>query len=655
MTATPVLLAIALVGVSGVPGLLFGRTSSVGERVASLSMIVGSLIGLAAAFVAMSETVSLVREWSVPGGQFAIRVDGLAAMFLVPLFVIAPLGSIYGLEYWPQREHVDNARKLRLFYGLTTAGIALLVVARSAVLFLVGWETMALAAFFCITTEDEHEEVRQSGYVYLAAARVASLLLFAMFAVLHAASGSWDFAPPGHPMASSAATAVFALALLGFGLKAGLMPLHVWLPGAHANSPSHVSALMSGVLIKTGIYGIARVCSFFDHPPLGWGVTLLLSGSVSGIFGVAFAIGQHDLKRLLAYHSVENIGIITMGLGVAMLGRAVGSPSLVVLGLAGGLLHVWNHALFKALLFLSAGSVLHATGTREIDQLGGLAKRMPRTAFAFVFGAIAICGLPPLNGFVSELFVYLGLFRAMDHERLWVMSAVGAPALALIGALAVACFVKAYGAVFLGQARSELVARAHEPSLVMIGPTAVLGLACAFIGLAPSAIAPVVLSATAAWAPEVSAVAEPLEVLAPLRLLSVTGVALLVLTAAGAALLARATAPARASVGPTWDCGYAAPSSRMQYTSSSFAATLVGFFSWALRPSVNADTPRGLFPLPAKFHSHVPDTVLDRAVLPLSRAGARALRWFRWVQHGNVQLYVVYIFATLLVLLLVGR
>ena len=655
MTATLTLLAVAMMGVSGVPGLFFGRRSVVGERFASLLMILGSLIGLAMAFHASGETASLDRAWSVPGGALAIRVDGLAAMFLVPLFVVAPFGSMYGLEYWPQHKHEGDGRKLRLFYGLMTAGIAVVLVARNAVLFLAGWETMALAAFLCITTEDQHEAVRHSGYVYLVATRIGTLLLIAMFAVLHAAVGSWDLAPPSHPLAASAANAVFVLAFLGFGLKAGLMPLHVWLPGAHANAPSHVSALMSGVLIKTGIYGIARVCSFFDHPPLAWGITLLLSGSVSGIFGVAFAIAQHDLKRLLAYHSVENIGIITMGLGVAMFGRAVGSPALVTLGLAGCLLHVWNHALFKSLLFFSAGSVLHATGTREIDQLGGLAKRMPRTAFAFVFGAIAICGLPPLNGFVSELFVYLGLMRAMTGERHWEIGALGAPALALVGALAVACFVKAYGALFLGQARSERGARARDPGLAMIAPMAGLGLACALIGLAPSVITPFVRSATIAWAPELATIAEPLGVLAPLRFVSLMGVALLTLTAAGGAVFASATSARSAASGPTWDCGYAAPSPRMQYTSSSFAAMVVGFLSWALRPSVGLDAPSGLFPLPSTFRTHVPDTVLDRAVLPLSRAGGRSLRWFRWVQHGNVQLYIVYILATLFVLVILGR
>jgi hydrogenase-4 component B len=648
------LVAVALVALSGLPGLLVGRGSTAGERIATALLCAGSLLGLAVAFAAMREPLALATEWAVPGGEIAVRVDALAAIFLVPLFVIAPLGAVYGLEYWPQQEHADDGRKLRAFYGLMTAGIALLVVAANAVFFMVGWEVMALAAFLCITTEDRSLAVRHSGYVYLVATRIGTLLLFAMFALLHAQTGRWAFARPDEPLPPSAATAVFLLALLGFGLKAGLMPLHVWLPGAHANAPSHVSALMSGVLIKTGVYGIARVCSFFEHPPVGWGVALLGVGGVSGVLGVAFAIGQHDIKRLLAYHSVENIGIITMGLGVAMLGRAVGSPALVALGLAGGLLHVWNHALFKALLFFGAGAVLHVTGTREIDALGGLGRRMPRTAFAFLVGAVAICGLPPLNGFVSELFVYLGFFRAMRSE-LWVSGAIAAPALALIGALAVACFVKVYGAVFLGAPRSERGAAAHDPGPRMLLPMATLGLGCLVVGLGPAAVAPVLEGATRAWAPYEAALAEPLQALAPLHVLSATGVSLVVLIGTGAVLLARRGRAAPVTSGPTWDCGYAAPSARMQYTASSFAQALVGFFSWALRPSVHTSAPAGLFPAATRFETHVHDTVLERAILPFSRGGARALRWFRWVQHGNVHLYLVYVVATLVVLLLVGR
>jgi hydrogenase-4 component B len=654
VSAELVLVAIGLVAVSGLPGLLLGRHSPVGERLAMALLLAGSVLGLAVAFGAFRAPLSFARAWSVPGGALAVRVDALAAMFLVPLFIVAPLGSIYGLEYWPQRDHSDDGCKLRAFYGLMSAGIALLVVAANAVFFLAGWEVMALAAFLCITTEDGKAAVRQSGYVYLVATRVGTLLLFAMFATLHSATGRWAFVRPEQPLSPSTATAVFVLALLGFGIKAGIMPLHIWLPGAHANAPSHISALMSGVLIKTGIYGIARVCSFFDHPPLGWGVTLLAAGTVSGVLGVAFAVGQHDLKRLLAYHSIENIGIITMGIGLAMIGRATDAPALVALGLAGGLLHVWNHAAFKALLFLSAGSVLHATGTREIDHLGGLARRMPRTAFSFLFGAVAICGLPPLNGFVSELFVYLGCFRTMAAGT-WVAGALAAPSLALIGALAVACFVKAYGAVFLGSARSARGAQAHDPGARMLVPMATLALGCMVLGLAPAVVAPALESATVAWAPEAAAVAQPLTVLAPLHVLSGTGAALALLAGALAVLVARTARRAPVASGPTWDCGYAAPSARMQYTSSSFAETLVTFFSWALRPLVHAGAPAGLFPGATKFETHVPDTVLDRAILPLSRAGARTLRWFRWMQHGNVHLYLVYVVAALIVLLLVGR
>ncbi len=650
-----ILAAIALVAFSGAPGVLLGRTSRVGERIATVLLVAGCLLGLGVALGALRTSVLLDLPWAVPGGRLAVRIDALSAVFLLPLFVVAPLGSIYGLEYWAARDHAEDGRKLRLFYGLLAAGIALLLVAGNAVLFLVGWETMALAAFVCVTTEDRLEAVRRAGYVYLVATRIGTLALFAMFAILHQATGSWAFAAPASALGPQAATAVFVLALVGFGTKAGLMPLHVWLPGAHASAPSHVSALMSGVLIKTGIYGLVRVCSFFEQPPLGWGVTLLAVGAVSGVLGVAFAIGQHDLKRLLAYHSVENIGIITMGLGVAMLGRAIGSPVLVALGLAGGLLHVWNHALFKALLFLGAGSVLHATGTRELDELGGLSRRMPRTALAFLFGAVAICGLPPLNGFVSELLIYLGLLRATTTDRLLVAGAIGTPALALIGTLAVACFVKAHGVVFLGSPRSPRGDHAHDPGAAMLAPMGVLGVACAAIGLWPSGVAPAFERAVAAFSSEVAVASGSLEDLAPLRILSVTGAALLALGAVAAALLRRSTSRARAASGPTWDCGYAAPSPRMQYTASSFAQTLVDLFAWALRPVVHPPRVGGLFPQPATFHSHVPDTVLDRAVLPLSRAGARVARWFRWVQHGNVHLYLVYVLSTLVILILVSR
>ena len=379
--------------------------------------------------------------------------------------------------------HPENGRKLRFFYGTLTAGMALVVIARNGVLFLFGWEIMALSAFFLVTTEDGVREVRRSGWIYLVATHVAALCLLALFSLLRAASGSFSLEPlqansltPAGTMYPWSATAIFVCALVGFGLKAGIMPLHVWLPGAHANAPSHVSAIMSGVMIKMGIYGLVRVLGAAAAPPLAWGYTVLGLGVVSGVLGVAFAVGQHDLKRLLAYHSIENIGIIVIGLGLALIGRTLARADWIVLGLGGALLHVWNHALFKSLLFFSAGSVIHATGTREIDRLGGLAKAMPRTSLAFLVGAVAICGLPPLNGFVSELLIYLGLFGTLGigEGSACPLAAFAAPALALIGGLAVACFVKVFGAVFLGSARTEVARHAHESAGSMLGPMGVL-------------------------------------------------------------------------------------------------------------------------------------------------------------------------------------
>ncbi|MCC6751432.1 MAG: hydrogenase [Deltaproteobacteria bacterium] len=649
--------SIVLAGFAGVPGLFRPRDGRAGERLfVGLMTLAGVCACLGAVgALALGWSNELAVTWLVPGGQLVIRVDAISAMFVLQIAVLAVLGAWYGLEYWPQRGHRDNGRKLRTFFGAVTAGMLLLVIARNAVLFLVGWEIMAASAFLLVSTEDEKPTAREVGFVYLLATRAGTLCLFAMFALLGAAGGSLSFDAWPRALASPLRDAIFVLGLCGFGLKAGLMPLHIWLPGAHANAPSHVSAVMSGVLIKTGIYGLVRLTASCELPPLWWGYALIGAGVVSGVLGVGFAIGQHDLKRLLAYHSVENIGIICLGLGVALLGRSLGRPGLVALGVAGALLHVWNHGLFKALLFLSAGSVLHATGTREIDRLGGLWRRMPRTGLAFLVGAVAICGLPPLNGLISELLVYLGLFRTgAEGGGPWMAVALAAPALALVGALAVACFVKVFGAVFLGNARTSDTERAHECGPTMWVPMAILGGTCAFIGLAAPLVARVLDVGVNAWAGAAATSPMPaLNRIAPLVWVSATSAALLVAIALfGMRLARRARARAAAPEVGTWDCGYAAPTSRMQYTSSSFAELLVGLLAPALRPSQHSPRLAGPFPAPEGFHSHVPDTVLDRALRPSFSFVARLFGRLRPIQRGNVHLYLLYILGTLVVLLL---
>ena len=373
-----ILIAIVASAASGLPGMCMARSSSWGQRIAVMSMVGSATAGLAGVWWCLyfEETPRLVFPWPA-AGESMVGLDALSAFFFIPVVLFGGLGSVYGLGYWPQRRHPGNGRKLRLFWGLLVAGMSLLVISRHAMAFLLGWEVMALSAFFLVSTEDHRDECRRAGWTYLIATHVGTLTLFAMFSLWRWATGSFTLQPvAGQAMSLGVMNGLFFLALFGFGLKAGMMPLHFWLPGAHANAPSHVSAMLSGVMLKMGIYGLVRMLSLLPDPPSVWGGLILALGAVSGLLGVAFAIGQHDLKRLLAYHSVENIGIILLGLGLAMLGRSAGRPEWVVLGLAGCLLHVWNHGLFKSLLFLSAGSVVHAAHTREIASAQWVCQRV---------------------------------------------------------------------------------------------------------------------------------------------------------------------------------------------------------------------------------------------------------------------------------------
>jgi hydrogenase-4 component B len=668
MSAQLVLLAALLASLSGLPALFAPRSrhralARASDRAAALLAVVASGVGLAALalFLAGRGGGPLALSWEgLPGARLDAAVDGLSALFLLPLFVVSGAGAIYATAYWAPARHPRTAPTLRLFYGLTTGAIAVVLVARNALLFLAAWEVMALGAFVLVITEGHRREVRAAGWLYLVATHAGMLALLALFtqlARLHGGSFALAPLPPGIA-GTAAGGAVFGLALLGFGVKAGILPLHVWLPSAHAAAPSHVSALMSGVLLKTGIYGLVRVLTLFPDPPLSWGLALLAVGAASGVLGVAFALGQHDLKRLLAYHSIENIGIIVMGLGLGLAGEALHQPSLAVLGFGGGLLHVVNHALFKGLLFLGAGSVLHATGTRDMDRMGGLLRRLPRTGATFLVGAVAICGLPPGNGFVSEWLLYLGFLRwtaGNGGGPLALAAAGAATALALIGGLALTCFVKAFGAVFLGLPRGR-EARGHETRAMTLPMTA-LAFLCLAIGLAPIAVAPLVDAALSAVGTAASiGTTAPLATLGAAQMAIFAGIAALVLTATALfprVRRAKGFAPGADEIGKigTWDCGYAAPTPRMQYTASSFASVSVGFFRWALLPQESTPRLERPFPLAAHFHSAVPDAFLDRLLLPAFRGGAWLLSRARALQSGHIQLYLLYLVLVLLLLL----
>lgn len=647
-----VITAILLAAISGLPGLFGARMSSRGERLAATLMTCAMIVGCIGAggglFIASEHT--RLFPWPAMGNG-VLGLDPLSAFFLIPVFLLGGLGAIYGLGYWPQRRHPRTGCRLCVFWGLLTAGMGLLLISRQAMAFLLGWEIMALSAYFLIVTETQHVENRKAGWIYLIATHVSTLTLFALFALWRHFTGSYDFLPaePG-VLTSGIAHLFFVLGLVGFGIKAGMIPLHFWLPDAHATAPSHVSAMMSGVVLKMGVYGMVRWLSLLPgQPPAIWGGTIITLGAISALLGIVFAIGQHDIKRLLAYCSVENIGIILMGLGVALLGRSYDRPEWVVLGLAGCLLHVWNHSLFKSLLFFCAGAVIHSSHTRQIDRMGGLAKTMPQTALYFLIGSVAICGLPPLNGFVSEWFIYLGMLRsAIPEPAAGIGALIGVPVLAMIGALAVLCFVKLYGTAFLGEPRTATAKTPHEAPFTMRLPMAILVAGCVLIGLAPALVAHVLEAPIACWLGQSHVT--PIAAVVPLNVLSVIAGGL-TLSLAGALWYGRRW-QVRARKGPTWDCGYAQPTPRMQYTSSSFAQMIVLLFKGVLRPRKTATYVTGIFPVPTHTHSHVDDAVLHRMLLPAGRKIANGFGWFHRFQRGQVQYYMLYILVTVIVLLI---
>jgi hydrogenase-4 component B len=649
-----VLGAIAMLSVSGFPALLFSPKSHTGQKLTTLLMVIGSLMGISGIGVAINTHIveTLQFKWALPLGQFSVKIDSLSIIFLCLIFIIPLLGSIYSLEYWKQPKHPENGQKLGVFYGLLAGSMALVVIANDSILFLIAWETMALAAFFAATVEDDNTHVRQAGWVYLIATHIGTLCLFAMFVLWCQYTGSFELNPV-HGIASGAGSVLFILALIGFGFKAGIMPLHVWLPGAHANAPSHVSALMSGVMLKMGIYGIVRMTFLMPTTDIWWGSVLLIVGIISGIAGIVFAMGQHDIKRLLAYSSIENIGIICIALGLALLGRHQGRIDWMYLGMGGALLHVINHGFFKSLLFMNAGAVIHTVHTRDVNLMGGLAKKLPFTMILFIIGAIAICALPPLNGFISEWFIYIGLFKTIlsDAGQYLPFAALGAVALAMIGPMAIACFIKLAGAVFLGNPRNDTAVHAKELPSTMLFSMSVLACFCLCIGLYPLFILDLIEHATNLWAGSLNQSISIVQ-FAPLQVICIIA-SILLLT-----ILLLMTVfklwPSRKSKIGTWDCGYALPTNKMQYTGSSFGNSLVKLYSFILWPIRQEPSLNGIFPRKASYKSIVTDTLLDHLIIPVFRVAGHYLPMVRVFQKGQTHTYVLYILIISIVLLILG-
>jgi formate hydrogenlyase subunit 3/multisubunit Na+/H+ antiporter MnhD subunit len=584
--------------------------------------------------------VTLTIPATLPGGAWVLGIDALSAVFLLTILGVGGACAVFGAHDLA-RERGPSGLSHVAFSGLLTA-IALVIAARSVVAFLIAWEVMAITSYLLIVRHHEELEVRRAGLIYLVTTHTATLALFALFATWQVTSTDWSFdalAAAAPALGRGSTNAILWLALVGFGFKAGFVPLHFWLPPAHAAAPSHISALMSGVVIKTGIYGLLRVLLMLGGAPAWWGWLLLGIGVASGVLGVLWALAQHDIKRLLAYHSVENIGIILMGIGIGVLGVAHNAPAIALLGFAGGLLHTVNHALFKSLLFLGAGAVYRATGTRNLESLGGLARRMPMTWLTFIVGAAAIVGLPPFNGFISEWLVYQGLFLTGQSGERLRLALLGIPALALIGALALACFAKVAGVVFLGQPRT-VAARDASESTGATRPLWFLAAACTVLGIMPAL--GIALTRTAAGdLTGLGQIAIPANVVAGATAITILAVIVIAVSALAWWLRSLSAHQIRREV--TWACGFDAATPRMQYTASSFAAPLLSVFDRfsGTRSERSANT----------LHTHPIDLVLDGIALPVWHALHRAALRLRPIQHGRLHLYLLYVLAALLVLL----
>ncbi len=657
---TNLVLGGIIVLVGAVAALWAGDRNRQAGAVCAASLWLGCLVALRPVLYTLAghppEPLSI--PWSMPWGAFAIGLDGLSALFILPLLVLSPLAASYGCAYWN-----DSGRRTAVswfFFNLLIFSMMLVLTARNGILFLSAWEVMAVSSFFLVVTDDHHAAVRKAGWTYLVATHIGTAFLLLFFALLGNRAGSFDFerfaAASGIPPAL--ATGLFVLALAGFGAKAGIFPLHVWLPEAHPAAPSHVSALMSGVMIKTGLYGLLRAMTFLGAPPEAWGWTLVSVGLVTGVFGVILALAQNDIKRLLAYSSIDNMGIMILGVGTGLLGVSWRMPVLAALGLGGGLLHVLNHAVFKGLLFLGAGAVAHTTGTRQMDQLGGLIRHMPWTGYAFIAGAAAICALPPFNGFVSEFLIY---FSGLTAVRSGTVQAVGLAVgilggLALIGGLAAAGFLKCAGLVFLGESRGSHGAPVHEPAGLMRWPMVLLAGFCLAMGLAaplmPLLAAPAVqvVAGNSLGAGFAGYVGEAGTVLAKVAWLSV-----LILILCGLLFWLRARLPAARGTresAVTWDCGFARPSARMQYTASSFTQPLTSLLRACLGTRSGGPAVNGYFPQSAGFATRTPDPARQWLFAPLFRLIARRLSPLLILQHGRIHLYVLYMAVVLIALLL---
>jgi formate hydrogenlyase subunit 3/multisubunit Na+/H+ antiporter MnhD subunit len=649
---------LVLWGIIGLAGLVRPGNLFIVRRVL---FPLGAVVGVALALVALTGIAEppeqLILAFGLPDLPFHLRRDALTDILLFLLGAASAGISIFGAGYF--RSSPGTAPGLLcLQYHVFLASMGLVLLADDAYAFMVAWETMALASYFLVTTQHRIPEIRRAGFLYLLMAHLGAIGILLSFGVMQ--GGSWQFtfdAMRAADLSPARAAVAFLLALFGFGAKAGLVPLHVWLPEAHPAAPSPVSALLSGVMLKTALYGLLRVTfDLLGGPVWWWGILPLALGLFTAIYGVVFAAAQTDMKRLLAFSSIENIGILFTGVGLAAVFRGAGMNALASLALVAVLYHALNHAFMKSLLFVGTGSVLHATGERNLGKLGGLIHRMPWVAWLTLVGVLAIAGLPPLNGFVSEWLLLQAFLSShtVPHAFLDMLLPLGAAVIALAAALAGYVMVKFFGVIFLGQPREPSLERAHDAGWSERIGMAWLAAACVALGLFPTQVinileyVPIQFGMIDAHALgsswwRVVPVMERQAAYAPLVFLVVVAVVI-----ALTVFVVKKFYHGRARRSAPWDCGFGRLDSRMQDTAEGFGQPIRHIFQSFF--GMRRELPTPFDPAP-RYGVTVSDRIWTYAYLPLAALVQRVARAVAWLQQGRIATYLMYSFVTLLVLL----
>lgn len=652
-TLLAALLAVVLIFVTPLRAKVWVATSLVGaSAIGALYLVVTTLLGGEITLASFSTDFFGVEYFSV---------DALSALFLAIIAIASVATVVYSRGYVEGYFKRFSAAHISLHYTslvMLVVSMMLVVMSSGGFSFLFSWELMTIASFILILFEADRHDVRRAALNYLVMMHIGFMFLVAGFVLLYNVTGSANFAAVECYFKVAKPLPLFIIFFIGFGMKSGLFPMHIWLPEAHPAAPSHVSAIMSGVMIKTGIYGILRLLQAIDHDTdllYSIGLIVLLSGIVTGLWGVILAAMQNDIKRLLAYSSIENIGVILIGLGIAAVGHAAGSNLIGMCGMCGALLHVVNHSLFKTMLFLSAGNIYSKMHITAMNQMGGLAKHMPITAILMLFATLAICALPPLNGFVSELLIYIGMFNGVSDGHEVLYSIGGIIALSLIGGIVVLAFSKLYGVVFLGSPRSTHVAESTEVDNQRIVAMALPAVFILIIGLLPQyAIRPIALVAESVTGNSSAAAVESF--IPTLTTLSIVGVMLILVIALLYVMKRRAQLKRKIESGPTWGCGFTAPNIRMQYTGESFSEGLENIGRPLMKDMVDGRSvdKSEIFPSQHNYdvrHKDKVDSLLGQWWVQLMH---RINKFVMRLRTGRVNNYITFALAFLAVVLLLS-